>query len=93
MSRSVPSVSAIYNYSDSQLLIAGSLKLPTNPIGKYLNISTEFSDAGNLFDASSLAALAALTVTKFPTLMENDMVDYKKLTDEKLPLFPFQTVQ
>lgn len=45
------------------------------------------NDAGNLFDAASLAALAALKNT---TLREFDpetgMVDYKSKTDKKLPI-------
>ena len=43
------------------------------------------NDAGNLFDASSLAALAALKDTKFPAY-EDDKVDYKKKTSKKLEL-------
>jgi len=43
------------------------------------------NDAGNLFDASSLAALAALKDAKFP-LYENEKIDYKQKTDKKLPL-------
>ena len=43
------------------------------------------NDAGNLFDASSLAALAALKDTKFPGF-KGDKVDYKNKTDKKLPL-------
>lgn len=43
------------------------------------------NDAGNLFDASSLAALAALKDTKFPAF-ENDKVDYKTKTDKSLKL-------
>ena len=43
------------------------------------------NDAGNLFDASSLAALAALKDTKFPAF-ENDKVDYKTKTSKKLEL-------
>ncbi len=48
LSKSVPSVSAKYNHSNLQLLIALSIKLPSNPVGKYINISTEFTDNNNL---------------------------------------------
>jgi len=43
------------------------------------------NDAGNLFDASSLAALAALKDTKYPEF-NGEKVDYKKKTDKKLEL-------
>ncbi|MFH1065998.1 MAG: exosome complex protein Rrp42 [Nanoarchaeota archaeon] len=43
------------------------------------------NDAGNLFDASSLAALAALKNTRFPAF-NGVKVDYKNKTDEKLQL-------
>ena len=43
------------------------------------------NDAGNLFDASSLAALAALKSTKFPAF-DGEKVDYKNKTDKKLQL-------
>lgn len=43
------------------------------------------NDAGNLFDAAGLAALAALKDTRFPKY-ENGEIDYKKKTDKKLPL-------
>ena len=43
------------------------------------------NDAGNLFDASSLAALAALKFTKFPSF-DGEKVDYKNKTDKKLQL-------
>lgn len=43
------------------------------------------NDAGNLFDASSLAAIAAVKNTVFPTF-DGKKMDYKKLTDKKLPL-------
>jgi len=43
------------------------------------------NDAGNLLDASSLAALAALKNTKIPRLEGNE-VKYGELTDEALPL-------
>ncbi|RLE38864.1 RNA-binding protein [Candidatus Woesearchaeota archaeon] len=41
--------------------------------------------AGNLFDAATLATLAALMDTKFPKY-ENDEIDYKVKTDQRLPL-------
>ena len=44
------------------------------------------NDEGNLFDASSLAALAALKNVKFPKLNEDGSVDYKEKTEESLPL-------
>jgi len=43
------------------------------------------NDAGNLLDASALAALAALKDTKMPKL-EKDVVQYGELTKESLPL-------
>lgn len=43
------------------------------------------NDAGNLFDASSLAALAALKDTKYPAF-DGEKVDYKTKTDRKLEL-------
>lgn len=43
------------------------------------------NDAGNLIDASALAAIAALKEVKFPKL-EKDKVKYGELTKEKLPL-------
>jgi len=43
------------------------------------------NDAGNLFDASSLAAIAAVKNAVFP-MFDGKKVDYKKLTDKKLPL-------
>lgn len=43
------------------------------------------NDAGNLLDASALAALAALNNTYFPKF-ENDEIDYKTKTDQKLEL-------
>ena len=43
------------------------------------------NDAGNLFDASSLAALAALKDTRLPGF-DGEKVDYKEKTDKKLPL-------
>ncbi|MBU0459884.1 MAG: exosome complex protein Rrp42 [Nanoarchaeota archaeon] len=45
------------------------------------------NDAGNLFDAAGLAALAALKSAKFPQVdSETGAIDYKKKTDQKLPL-------
>jgi len=43
------------------------------------------NDAGNLLDASALAALAALKDTVFPKY-ENEEVDYKTKTTKRLPL-------
>ncbi len=43
------------------------------------------NSAGNLIDASGIAALAALRDTRFPT-MEDDKIDYSKKTNKKLPL-------
>ncbi|MFH1439721.1 MAG: exosome complex protein Rrp42 [Candidatus Woesearchaeota archaeon] len=43
------------------------------------------NDDGNLLDASALAALAALKATRFPEY-DGEEVNYKKHTDEKLPL-------
>jgi len=43
------------------------------------------NDAGNLFDASSLAALAALSSTRYPAF-DGEKVDYKTKTDKKLEL-------
>ena len=43
------------------------------------------NDAGNLFDASSLAALAALKDTKYPEF-DGVKVNYKKKTDKSLQL-------
>jgi exosome complex component RRP42 len=43
------------------------------------------NDAGNLFDASSLAALAALKDARFPSY-DGEKIDYKQKTDKKLPL-------
>ncbi|MBI4152825.1 exosome complex protein Rrp42 [Candidatus Woesearchaeota archaeon] len=45
------------------------------------------NDAGNLFDAASLAALAALRSAKFPYVdPKTNVIDYKKKTDVSLPL-------
>ncbi|HLD10761.1 MAG TPA: exosome complex protein Rrp42 [Candidatus Nanoarchaeia archaeon] len=43
------------------------------------------NDDGNLFDASALAALAALMDTKMPALIDG-VIDYKQKTDKGLPL-------
>ena len=43
------------------------------------------NDAGNLFDAASLAALAALKDTKYPAF-DGEKIDYKIKTDKKLEL-------
>ena len=43
------------------------------------------NDAGNLFDASAIAAIAALRDTKIPVLKDNK-VDYKKKGTKSLPL-------
>ncbi|PIZ51681.1 RNA-binding protein [Candidatus Woesearchaeota archaeon CG_4_10_14_0_2_um_filter_33_13] len=44
------------------------------------------NDEGNLFDAASLAALAALKSAKFPVVNADGSIDYKKKTDKSLPL-------
>jgi exosome complex component RRP42 len=44
------------------------------------------NDAGNLFDAAALAAIAALKDAVFPALKDDGTVDYAKKTDKKLPL-------
>jgi len=41
--------------------------------------------AGNLFDAAALAAIAAIKDTFFP-VYENDEINYKKKTEQRLPL-------
>src|SRR3989344_9404791 len=43
------------------------------------------NDAGNLIDASSLAAIAALKQATFPKY-ENNEIDYQTRTDTKLPM-------
>jgi exosome complex component RRP42 len=53
------------------------------------NVSVDIcvlNDAGNLFDASSLAAMAAIRNSVYPELDEQDNVDYKHKTTNKLPL-------
>ena len=44
--------------------------------------------AGNLFDASSLAAIAAVKNARFPEY-DGEKVDYKKTTDNPLPIKKF----
>lgn len=44
------------------------------------------NDAGNLFDAAALAAIAALKNAVFPELKEDGTVDYAKKTGKKLPI-------
>ncbi len=44
------------------------------------------NDSGNLFDASSLASMAALKNTLFPKVSKEGVVDYTEKTKEKLPL-------
>ncbi len=44
------------------------------------------NDAGNLFDAAGLAALAALRTARFPVIDENGVIDYKHKTDVKVPI-------
>lgn len=56
---------------------------------KVWNVSIDLcpiNDAGNLFDACALAALAALQDTKMPKLNEDGSVEYMELTEEKLPI-------
>ncbi len=43
------------------------------------------NDAGNLFDAGALAAIAAIKNTKLPAIKDG-IIDYKNKTDEGLPL-------
>lgn len=40
---------------------------------------------GNLIDAAALAAIAALMHSKFPKLKDDETIDYKEHTKEKLP--------
>lgn len=44
------------------------------------------NDDGNLIDAATLAAVAALKTTVFPELNEKGNIDYEKKTNKKLPL-------
>ena len=41
---------------------------------------------GNLIDIGGIAALAALKTARFPTLTEDNVVDYKKITDKKVEM-------
>lgn len=41
---------------------------------------------GNLLDAAGIGAIAALKDARMPALTEDGQLDYKKLTDKKLPL-------
>jgi len=43
------------------------------------------NDSGNLFDASALAAVAAIRDARFPEY-KDDKIDYKVKTDERIPL-------
>ncbi|MBI2546033.1 exosome complex protein Rrp42 [Candidatus Woesearchaeota archaeon] len=43
------------------------------------------NDAGNLFDAAALGAMAALKTARFPEY-DGEKVNYKKLTDKGLPI-------
>lgn len=43
------------------------------------------NEAGNILDAASIAVLAAIKDAKFPKLV-GDVIDYKTLTKEKLPV-------
>lgn len=53
----------------------------------FIDVCT-INDDGNLLDAAGLAALAALKDTKFPKY-EDDGINYKEHTKEKLPLSKF----
>lgn len=44
------------------------------------------NDGGNLIDASSIAALAALRTAKLPSLNEDGTIDYEKKSNKELPL-------
>lgn len=65
-------------------------KLVIKPGEKVWSVSIDIctiNDEGNLQDAASLAALAALKDTRLPALNENNDVEYdKEKTKEKLPL-------
>lgn len=63
-------------------------KLVITPGEKVWGINVDIvsmNDEGNLFDASALAVTAALKAARFPKI-EGDKVDYKHITDEKLPV-------
>ncbi|MDD5651622.1 MAG: exosome complex protein Rrp42 [Candidatus Nanoarchaeia archaeon] len=51
------------------------------------------NDAGNLFDATALAAIAALKDTKIPTLDKDGKVDYHKKGTKAIPIsgYPVET--
>lgn len=53
LSHSFPKVLVRYNYSSTDVLLALSIRLPSNPFGNYVNISSEFQDGNNLFSGSS----------------------------------------
>lgn len=44
------------------------------------------NDAGNLLDAASLGAIAALKNTKYPQLLEDGTVNWEIKTDKKVPI-------
>lgn len=44
------------------------------------------NDAGNLFDAGALSALAALKDSRFPKIDDNGKVDYSEKTEDQIPL-------
>ena len=48
--------------------------------------SDAINDDGNLLDASAIAAVAALKMTKIPVYDEEDGVKYGELTKESMPL-------
>jgi exosome complex component RRP42 len=63
-------------------------KLCIKPGEKVWMVSVDIvtiNDAGNLFDASGMAAMAAIKDAKFPKY-DGLKVDYKDLTKEKLPI-------
>ena len=63
-------------------------KLAITPGEKVWGLSIDIvtiNDEGNLFDASALAAIAALKDTRFPEY-DGTKIDYKKRTDKKLPI-------
>ncbi len=82
LNESFPFFSARYNYSNSQLFIVSSIKLPKNIFGEYLNISLEFTDNKNLtvgrtnigqlsFNNSLMFDMSFLVAT---VLLDNDIV-------------------
>lgn len=63
-------------------------KLCIEPGKKVWNVLIDIctiNDNGNLFDASALAAIAALDDARLPKY-ENEKIDYKEKTNEKLPI-------